>query len=114
MEDKLVYKAIKWNYKAYSILVNELKNDGYRLAYTIVKNQEDSIDAYLQAIEKGMRNIQNLKEAKYFKTWFLRIIINESKDIVAKNSKIVSLEKIDVKNLKEKNYQDNSVDKIDL
>ena len=53
----LIKKAIKGNFNAYSILVNELKSDGYKLAYTILKNEQDSIDAYLQAVEKGLKNI---------------------------------------------------------
>lgn len=113
MEEKIIKKAIKGNFKAYSILVNELKNDGYKLAYTILKNEEDSIDAYLQAVEKGLKNIQNLKEPKYFKTWFLRIVINEAKNIISKNSKIVYLE--DVKEICEKsNEGENKEAKIDL
>lgn len=47
MDEKLIKKAIKGNFNAYSILVNELKSDGYKLAYTILKNEQDSIDAYL-------------------------------------------------------------------
>ena len=62
MDEKLIKKAIKGNFNAYSILVNELKSDGYKLAYTILKNEQDSIDAYLQAVEKGLKNIKNLKE----------------------------------------------------
>ena len=91
MDEKLVRKAIRGNFKAYSILVQELKDEGYKLAYTILKNEHDSIDAYLQAVEKGLKNIKNLKEAKYFKTWFLRIVINEAKNIVKKDNKVVFL-----------------------
>ena len=83
MDEKLIKKAIKGNFNAYSILVNELKSDGYKLAYTILKNEQDSIDAYLQAVEKGLKNIKNLKEVKYFKTWFLKIVINEAKNIIS-------------------------------
>lgn len=97
MDEKLVKKAIKGNFKAYSILVNELKNEGYKLAYTILKNEHDSMDAYLQAVEKGLKNIQNLKEIKYFKTWFLKIVINESKNIIAKNEKIIFMDEIEQK-----------------
>ena len=111
MDEKLVKKAIKGNFNAYSILVNNLKSDGYKLAYTILKNEQDSIDAYLQAVEKGLKNIKNLNEEKYFKTWFLKIVINESKNIISKNSKIVYLDEIDKK-------EDNSLhikeEKIDL
>lgn len=99
MDEKLIKKAVKGNFNAYSILVNELKSDGYKLAYTILKNEQDSIDAYLQAVEKGLKNIKNLKEVKYFKTWFLKIVINEAKNIIYKNSKVIYLE--DIKDLKE-------------
>ena len=65
MDEKLIKKAIKGNFKAYSLLVHSLKNEGYKLAYTILKNEQDSIDAYLQAVEKGLKNIQrNIKRLK--------------------------------------------------
>lgn len=103
MDINIVNRAIKGNFNAYSMLVNELKTDGYKIAYTILKNEEDSIDAYLQAVEKGLNNITTLKEAKYFKTWFLRIVINEAKNIINKNNKVVSIEdystKEDVENI---------------
>lgn len=111
MEDKLVKKAIKGNFNAYSILVNNLKEDGYKIAYTILRNEQDSMDAYLQAVEKGLNNIQNLREANYFKTWFLRIVINEAKNIISKNSKITYLEEVKEK---EEKYVENNSDKIDL
>lgn len=111
MDEKLIKKAIKGNFNAYSILVNELKSDGYKLAYTILKNEQDSIDAYLQAVEKGLKNIKNLKEVKYFKTWFLKIVINEAKNIISKNSKVIYLE--DIKDLKE-DKEINRENKIDL
>lgn len=111
MEERLIKKAIKGNFKAYSIIVNELKNEGYKLAYTILKNEDDSMDAYLQAVEKGLKNINKLKEPKYFKTWFLRIVINEAKNIIEKNNKIVYLNDID---LNENNEKLDTETKIDL
>lgn len=61
MDEKLVKKAIRGNFNAYSILVHGLKEEGYKLAYAILKNEHDSMDAYLQAVEKGLKNITNLK-----------------------------------------------------
>ena len=89
MDEKLIKKAVKGNFNAYSILVNELKSDGYKLAYTI----------------------KNLKEVKYFKSWFLKIVINEAKNIISKNSKVIYLE--DIKDLKE-DKEINRENKIDL
>ena len=111
MEEKLVKKAIKGNFNAYSILVNNLKEDGYKIAYTILRNEQDSMDAYLQAVEKGLNNIHNLREANYFKTWFLRIVINEAKNIISKNSKVTYIEEVKEK---EEKYVENNLDKIDL
>ena len=103
MDEKLIKKAIKGNFKAYSLLVHSLKNEGYKLAYTILKNEQDSIDAYLQAVEKGLKNIQNLKEPQYFKTWFLRIVMNEAKNIRPTKSKSENQEtKLDLERSLEK------------
>ena len=113
MDEKLIKKAIKGNFNAYSILVNELKSDGYKLAYTILKNEQDSIDAYLQAVEKGLKNIKNLKEVKYFKTWFLKIVINEAKNTISKNNKLIYLEDVESsRTIKSKS--DNQEEKLDL
>lgn len=114
MEEKLVKKAIKGNFNSYSILVNNLKDEGYKLAYTILKNEQDSIDAYLQAVEKGLKNIHTLKESKYFKTWFLKIVINESKNIIRKNSKVTYIEEIKEQACINNCTSDNNEEKIDL
>lgn len=111
MDEKLVKKAIRGNFNAYSILVHGLKEEGYKLAYAILKNEHDSMDAYLQAVENGLKNITNLKESKYFKTWFLKIVINESKNIIAKNSKVIFLDEID--EIRETGYKDKE-SKLDL
>ena len=75
-------------------MVHSLKDEVYKLAYTILKNEHDSMDAYLQAGEKGLKNITNIKEAKYFKTWFLKIVTNKTKNIIAKNSKVIFFDEI--------------------
>lgn len=111
MNEKLINKAIKGNFNAYSILVDNLKDEGYKLAYTILRNEHDSIDAYLQAVEKGLKNIKNLKEPQYFKTWFLKIVINEAKNIITKNSKVIFFDEIEER--KENRYEDKE-SKLDL
>ena len=106
MDEKLIKKAIKGNFKAYSLLVHSLKNEGYKLAYTILKNEQDSIDAYLQSVE-------NLKEPQYFKTWFLRIVINEAKNIINKNNKLIYLEDVE-SSRPTKSKSENQETKLDL
>lgn len=111
MDEKLVKKAIRGNFNAYSILVHGLKEEGYKLAYAILKNEHDSMDAYLQAVEKRLKNITNLKESQYFKTLFLKIVINEAKNIIAKNSKVIFFDEIEER--REINNEDKE-SKLDL
>ena len=62
---------------------------------------------------KNILNIQNLKEPQYFKTWFLRIVMNEAKNIISKNKKLIYLE--DVENTRPtKSKSDNQEEKLDL
>lgn len=110
MDINIIKKAVKGNFNAYSILVNELKSDGYKMAYTILKNEDDSIDAYLQAVEKGLKSITSLKEPEYFKTWFLRIVINEAKNIISKSSKVISIDDYESKEEAENIDSDTKLD----
>ena len=64
MDEKLIKKAIKGNFKAYSLLVHSLKNEGYKLAYTILKNEQDrklDLERSLAKIEPQVREMIRLK-----------------------------------------------------
>lgn len=69
----------------------EIKDEAYRIAFCYLKNETDSMDAVCNGVEKAYRNLKGLKERSYFKTWFIRIVINECKMIIRKNNKIISL-----------------------
>nr|WP_276316266.1 sigma factor [Paenibacillus artemisiicola] len=49
----------------------------YQVAKTILKRDADCEDAIQEAIIRSFEKIQTLREATYFKTWLLRILINE-------------------------------------
>ncbi len=61
------------------------------MAYVITKNEDLSIEAYLSAVEKAFSKLGQLKEKQYFKTWFLRIVINESKNLIRLNKNVKTL-----------------------
>lgn len=50
------------------------------------------MDAVCNAVEKGLLSIKNLKKAKYFRTWFIRIVMNEAKMLIRKESKVIYLQ----------------------
>ena len=79
MDELLVRKSIKGDRESFGQIVAMVRDQAYRVAYCYLRNEEDSMDAVCDAVEKAFCNLKKLKEPKYFKTWFIRIIINECK-----------------------------------
>lgn len=58
------------------ILANQEKF--YRLAYSYVRNQEDALDVVQNAVCKALEHYETLRNKHAIKTWFYRILVNES------------------------------------
>ncbi|WP_075724091.1 RNA polymerase sigma factor [Tissierella creatinophila] len=61
----------------------------YRLAYSYVRNVEDSLDIVQESIFKAFSSIDSLKEPQFIKTWFYRIVVNTSIDFIRKRKREV-------------------------
>lgn len=68
------------------------QNRFYRVAYSYTKNQEDATDVVQEAIYKAIAKVHTLDNADYVKTWFYRILINESLNFIRKNKKFMQNE----------------------
>lgn len=64
----------------------------YRVARSILHNEEDCADAAQNAILKAFDKLDTLKHEKYFATWLTRILINECYRILEKRKSEVSYE----------------------
>ena len=53
----------------------------FRIAYTILHDEQDCADALQEALLRAWTNLPRLREEQYFDTWLVRILINESKRI---------------------------------
>ena len=69
--------------------IKENQNKLYRIAFSYTKEEESALDIVQESIEKALKNIHQLKTAEYVKTWFYRILINESLQYVKKNKKLI-------------------------
>ncbi|MCM1991536.1 RNA polymerase sigma factor [Oceanirhabdus seepicola] len=74
---ELVKKAKKGDEESFSIIINNVKNKAYRVAYKYLKNEEDSMDAVCEGVVIAFKNIHTLKTPEYFETWFTKIVINQ-------------------------------------
>lgn len=57
--------------------VLEIEKSLYCVSRSILSNDEDCKDAIQNTILKAYKNLGNLREDCYFKTWITRILINE-------------------------------------
>lgn len=89
---ELVKMAKKGNPNAIEQLLTENMQSLYRVAYGILKSEEDISDAVSNTIIIVFEKIHTLKEEKFFKTWLTKILINECYKICRQNKKIVYLE----------------------
>ncbi len=85
-------KAKKGNNRAFERLIVEHKTLMFRAAMSVLHNEEDSADAIQEAILKAYRSLHSLREPGFFKTWLLRIVMNESYQIIRKHKKVTTLE----------------------
>ena len=72
--------------------ISESEKSLYRVAKSILKNDEDCADAIQNAVLKAFHNIGTLKQEKYFRTWLTRILINECYQIVRERKEQVPYE----------------------
>lgn len=56
----------------------------YRLAYSYVKEEQAALDVVQNAIMKALEGYQSLRNRHYMKTWFYRIVVNESLNVLRK------------------------------
>ena len=86
----LVEEARLGNNEAFEQLIKENKLKMYKVAKSILKNEDDICDAIQNALMSAYSNLNKLQSNKYFSTWLIRILINKSYDIINKNQKSYS------------------------
>ena len=98
------------------ILIDYVKNNQeklYRIAFSYSKNEESALDIVQEAITRALKNIDKLKEEKYVKTWFYKILINECLQYIKKNKRIITCELQEIEDKIEWN-DDINIDDIEL
>jgi len=90
----LVDKAKRGNGKAFTKLIEENLKSIYRVAKGILNSEDDIEDAIQNTILKAYSNIKTLKNDELFKTWLIKILINECNKIYNFNKKCISLDKV--------------------
>lgn len=86
-----IIKAKNGDNEAFLELINENKLNIYRVARGILSNEHDIEDAIQNTVIKAYEKINTLKRNEFFRTWLVRILINECNEIIRRNKRIVSI-----------------------
>lgn len=108
--EELVKRAKNNDEKAFDELTELIKNELYLIAKTKLKSDDDIADAIQETILKCYQNIHKLRDIKLFKTWTIRILINECNKIYRKKEKYkISIEDNEIEKYikSEENYDEN-------
>lgn len=87
----LVKRAQRGDAEAFISLMEECKMSFRRIAFGYLGNDEDVADAIQDTILDAFEHIGTLRKAEYFKTWVMRILINNCTRTWRKNKKSVAL-----------------------
>lgn len=85
--EELVEKAKKNDEEAFNLLILSVQKEMYLIAKSKLKNEDDIADALQETILSCYKNLKKLREAVFFKTWLIRILINECNKIYKKRRK---------------------------
>lgn len=83
--EKLVKKAMKGDKDAFAELIKLNTQSLYKTAWVYLKNDCDAADAVQDTILACYEKISSLRNAKFFKTWMIRVLINKCNDILRRN-----------------------------
>ena len=78
---QLVKRSISGDADAFLELMEKNSLAMYKVARGILDNDEDAADAIQDTILTCFEKIHTLKNPEYFKTWMIRILINECNKI---------------------------------
>lgn len=78
----LIGKAVQGDVEAFLELMDRNSLAMYKVARAILNNDDDVADAVQNTILNCFEKIHTLKKHEYFKTWLIRILINECNGIL--------------------------------
>lgn len=81
--------------EAFAREVLALKDVLYGISYTLLPNPEDQDDAVQECISRALQKREQLREARYLKTWLIRILINECYGVMRRRKRELPTDEIE-------------------
>ena len=107
--EELVKKAKKGDNDSFDKLIQMIKKELYLIAKTRLNSEDDIADCMQDTILLAYQNIHKLRKVKYFKTWIIRILINECNKINKNNKQSISLESDVIDTITSQDFNDSKI-----
>ncbi len=91
---KLIRKAQKGDGEAFIELMELHKENMYKVACSYLRSEADIADVMQQTILDSFEKIGTLEQPRYFKTWLIRILINNCNDMLRESKKVLPMDEI--------------------
>lgn len=115
--EHLIEKAKKGNEEAFTEAIIFLEKDLYKIARTRFSSEDDICEVVQETIILAYKNIKKLKRNEFFKTWIIKILINNCNKLYRKKLKRQEICEFSDEIL-EKNYNKNDyevvIEKLDF
>lgn len=105
--EELINRAKNKDKEAFTQAVLAIQTELYFIAKTKLNNEEDINDAMQETMMISFKNIHKLRENRFFKTWMIKILLNQCNKIYKKKPwNEISLEE---KEIPEVGLQENNI-----
>ncbi|MCM3743568.1 sigma-70 family RNA polymerase sigma factor [Sporosarcina luteola] len=91
MEAEIVQRAILGDHQAILSLIEMDEEILYRMAFTYMKNDQDTLDVMQDLTYKALKKMHTVKQKEYARTWLVRVLINCCKDHLRKRRPTVPI-----------------------
>lgn len=78
MDDIYMDRVLSGNVEAFSYFIKTYKGMAFNLAVSIVKDEQYAEEVTQDAFMKAFTGLKSFNRTAQFKTWFYRIVVNES------------------------------------
>ena len=98
-DEQLLKEAAEGDSTALELLFHRYRGPAYRVAYRLLGNDADALDAVQNGFIKALTHLKTFQGRSSFKTWLLRVVSNAALDLGRQRGRreALSLEAVEVK-----------------
>ncbi len=85
--EELIIRSKNGDEKSFTQLILSIKNDLYKISKTRLSDENDINDAIQETMINAYKHLKKLKDNAIFKSWIIKILINECNKIYKKKGK---------------------------